>query len=130
MGGPIDALVTTHDLDLEIICFGGEKLALHSLAVRDSTYHLLVAPDTAGDAYRQKIIRDVDALMRNPLDHSTQQSLRNLYLTDESPMEQTAGSVHVRRMIHNFLYRTSPTNVYLPDNRSSTSATIPDGTNP
>lgn len=106
MGGPTDTLVTAQDIDLEVIYLGGEKFAVHSIAIRDSIYDLLVSSGSAGDVYRQKIIREADTLVRHPANwDSLRQSIYNLYLTDEPSTEQTAGFRETKKLIQNtFVY--------------------------
>lgn len=63
MGGPLYAGNQSRRLDLEVVYLGKEKLALHSVALRDSIAHLLITEDEPGQAYRRALYAEVDSLV-------------------------------------------------------------------
>lgn len=100
MGGPTDTNVTAQRFDLEVVYLGGEKLALRSVALRDSITHLLTDPGSAGNTYRQNIERELDTLVRY---YATSNLLRpaiyNLNIADEPPYMQFAGFRRTKPLI-------------------------------
>ncbi len=101
MGGPTDTGVTAQRFDLEVIYLGGEKLALRSVAVRDSIAHLLMDPGSAGNTYRGNIERELDTLLRygySP-DSAIRTGIYNLNIADEPPFTQFAGFRETKRLI-------------------------------
>ena len=128
MRSPIDTPVNEEEVYLEVIYVGGETLALHSITVRDSIYHLLTSARRDGDAYRQRVLRQIDTLLGGPVQKHVWTSLQGLSLTvgpTAGPTaEITAGSFQIRRMIHDRLYLRCPLNVDRPFNDFSATATI------
>lgn len=100
MGGPTADGASAQRFDLEVVYLGGEKLALRSVAVRDSIINLLMDPGASGDAYRLKIERETDTLVRY-YDGSNQlrPAIYNLNIADEPPPVEFAGFRETKRLL-------------------------------
>ncbi|MCB0714058.1 MAG: hypothetical protein KDD67_17165, partial [Ignavibacteriae bacterium] len=85
MGGPADTGVTAKSIDLEVIYVGTEKMALHSVSVRDSITHMLWTDDTEGVDYRDAARREIDTLAMDFSTSTLKSGFLSVYGTDEPP---------------------------------------------
>ena len=91
MGGPTKEGATANSFDLEVIYLGREKLALHSVALRDSIVNLLLTETQEADDYRDLIIGEIDDLVRDPATNALRTEIHNLRILDEpNPLQSTA----------------------------------------
>ena len=91
MGGPTDTLVTAQDIDIEVIYLGGERVALRSVALRDSIANLLQTTTTEALNYKAAVLREIDTLVLDQGTGSLHPSVYNLYLSDEPHRLSTVG---------------------------------------
>ena len=87
MGGPTAEGITARGIDIEIIYLGEEKVALHSLAIRDSVAHSMLREDATGDAFRTAMKKQIDSLLLvtagTTYPKTAPDGIQNLYITDE-----------------------------------------------
>ena len=83
MGGPNRDGATAHSIDMEVIYLGGEKLALRSVALRDSIVNLLLTETQEADDYRDSIVAEVDTLVRDHISNILSPKIHNLRIVDE-----------------------------------------------
>lgn len=87
MGGPAADGVTARGIDLEVVYLGEEKVALHSVAIRDSISHSMLREDATGDAFRTAFRKQIDSLLLvtagTTYPKTAPNGIQNLYITDE-----------------------------------------------
>jgi hypothetical protein len=91
MPGPTAEWVTARSIDLEVVYLGGEQVALHSVAIRDSVSEMMMGTDTEHTAFQNAYLQHIDSLTRatgETYPKTVDTALHNLYLTDEPPRLQ------------------------------------------
>ena len=87
MGGPTAEDATAHSIDIEVVYLGGEKVALHSVALRDKIAHDMLRQDAPGDSFRTALKKQIDSLLLQTAGttypKTAPNALQNLYITDE-----------------------------------------------
>ena len=68
MRGPLYPGNESLQFDMEVVYLGKEKLALRSVALRDSIVHLLIREDQPGQDFRQAVVDEVDSLVNSNSD--------------------------------------------------------------
>ncbi len=87
MPGPTAFGVTARSIDLEIVYLGGEKVALHSVALRDTIAHTMLQENATGNAFRTSMRKQIDSLILqtggSTYPKTVPDAIQNLYITDE-----------------------------------------------
>ncbi len=91
-------------IDLEVIYLGKEKVALHSVAIRDSIAELMLGNGIASDGFRQDYLTHIDSLTfatGSTYPKTVSNGIHNMYLTDEPPRMQLLPFRRAKREVEN-----------------------------
>jgi len=98
MGGPTHPDATARRFDVQVHYLGGERIALRSIAVRDSIAEMLIGTRAESGAYRDSLISRL-----RPILVDTNGSFRDQIIAlqgmDEAPFEHFAGFRETNRLI-------------------------------
>ena len=99
MGGPNHEGATAHSIDMEVIYLGGEKLALRSVALRDSIVNLLLTETQEADDYRDSIVAEIDTLVRDEQTNALRTEIHNLRINDEPEVIHVTAFKQIKQLI-------------------------------
>lgn len=83
MGGPVHPDATGQRMDLEVIYLGGEPMALHSVAIRDSIGEMLLGTTQNAIDYRNQLRLDMDDLLNDPQSSQLREQIIGVQGLDE-----------------------------------------------
>ena len=83
IGGPVHPDATGQRMDLEVIYLGGEPLALHSVAIRDSIGEMLLGTTQNAVNYRNQLRQDMDDLLNDPQSSQLREQIIGVQGIDE-----------------------------------------------
>src|SRR5690606_27466047 len=78
--------VTAKSIDLEVIYVGTEKMALHTVSIRDSITHMLWTDEAEGVSNLNARRREIDTLAVTLADSTLKSGFLNVYASDEPSM--------------------------------------------
>ncbi len=99
LAGPLFQGNESQRFDLEVVYLGKQRLALRSVALRDSIAALLFGTDSASRAYKDAILQEVDRLVNDPVTGQLRKQIHSIYTADEFPATQYAGLRQVERLL-------------------------------
>ena len=105
IAGPLFEGNESHRLDLEVLYLGKQRLALRSVALRDSITALLRGTDSVAEAYRDAILQEVDMLVNDPTTGRLRAQVHSIYTADEFPATQYAGLREMERLLKSHYVR-------------------------
>ena len=98
MPGPLFEGNESRRFDLEVVYLGKERLAVRSLALRDSIMETLQGKGPSSEEYRRNVLSEIDMLVNDSASGRLRDEVFAIYTADEFPSTRYAGLREVERL--------------------------------